>query len=363
VVDGFTAYPEVEEVLSRGPTRASVRLRSGLQVDLRVLDAESYGAGLVYFTGSKAHNIALRRLGQLAGLKINEYGVFRGTRRVAGLTEQEVYAAVGLPGIPPELREDRGELDAARAGTLPDLVTPGDIRGDLQMHTTDSDGRDTLAAMVEAAQALGYEYIAISDHSPALRVVTGLDRAGFRRQMKRIEALNGTLRGLTVLSGAEVDILPDGSLDLDDETLAELQVVVASIHSGFELPERRQTERLLKAITHPAVDIIGHPTGRIIGRRKPIALDLERVARAAADHGVMLEINAQPERLDLDDVAARAAHEAGARLVISTDAHAVAELRFRRWGVAQARRAWATKVHVANTRPLRELAALLHGAR
>ncbi|HXF96246.1 MAG TPA: DNA polymerase/3'-5' exonuclease PolX [Gemmatimonadales bacterium] len=363
IADRFLAYPEVAEVLARGPTRCSVRLRSGLQVDLRVVPSQSYGAGLHYFTGSKPHNIAVRRLGQQRGLKINEYGVFRGRRQIGGRTEDEVFRAVGLPWIPPELREDRGELEAAREGRLPRLVQLADIRGDLQLHTTESDGRDTLEAMAEAAEGLGYEYVAVTDHSPALRMVRGLDRAGFRRQMRRIERLNARLTKLTVLKGAEVDIRPDGSLDLDDDTLRALDLVVASVHSKLDLPERQQTERVLKALSHGTVDVLAHPTGRLLGRRPPMRLDLDRVFRAAADHGTLLEVNAQPERLDLDDLAVRAAVGMGLKLVISTDAHATVELRFMRWGVDQARRGWARPEDVANTRPLEELLAMLHARR
>lgn len=363
VVERFASHPDVAEVLEEGPTRVSVRLRSGLQVDLRVLGGESYGAGLHYFTGSKAHNIAVRRLGQQRGLKINEYGVFRGRRRVGGRTEAEVFDAVGLPWIPPVLREDRGEIDAAREGRLPRLVELSDIRGDLQVHTTASDGRDSLEAMAEAAEALGYEYLAITDHSPAVRVTGGLDRAGFRRQARRIDRLNARLRRLTLLKGAEVDILADGSLDLDDATLEGLDLVVISVHSALDLPEAAQTERLLRALAHPAVDILGHPTGRLLGRRAPIRFDRDRVLRAARDQGVLAEVNAQPERLDLDDLACRAAIELGVRLVVSTDAHATAELRFMRWGVDQARRGWAEKRDIANTLPLARLQQLLHGQR
>jgi DNA polymerase (family 10) len=335
-----------------------VRLRSGLQVDLRVLPPESYGAGLHYFTGSKAHNIAIRRLGQQRDLKVSEYGVFRGTKQIGGRTEAEVYDAVGLPWIAPELREDRGELEAAREGRLPHLVELKDIRGDLQMHTTGSDGRGSLEEMAEAAQALGYEYIAITDHTPALRMVQGLDAAGFRSQMKAIDRLNARLRKLTVLKGAEVDILEDGSLDLDAATMAALDLVVVSVHSKLDLPERKQTDRILRALHHPAIDVLGHPTSRMIGRRAP-----QHPAHHDKVHGVLLEVNAQPERLDLDDVQTRTALELGVGLVISTDAHAPAELRFMRWGVDQARRGWAEPRHVANTKPLNELLKLLHGGR
>lgn len=362
-VERFVAFSEVEEVAARGPTRAAVRLRSGLNVDLRVLGGESFGAGLHYFTGSKPHNIAVRRLGRQRGLKINEYGVFRGRRRVAGRTEEEVFAAVGLPWIPPELREDRGELEAAALGTLPELVGPADIRGDLQTHTVASDGRDTLQAMAEAAEALGYEYLAVTDHSPAVRVARGMDAPGFRRQRRQIDRLNARLRTLTVLAGAEVDVHPDGSLDLDDDTLAALDVVVASLHSKLDLPREEQTRRVLRALAHPSVDVLGHPTGRALGRRRGAALDLEAVARAAADHDVALEVNAQPDRLDLDDVSVRAAIAAGAKVVVSTDAHAAQELAFMRWGVGQARRGWAEKGDVLNALPLSALLKHLHRER
>jgi DNA polymerase (family 10) len=363
VVERFVSYPEVERVLARGRTRAAVRLRCGLNVDLRVLPERSYGAGLAYFTGSKAHNIAIRRLGQRRGLKINEYGVFRGGRRVEGAKEDGVYRSVGLPWIPPELREARGEIEAAATDELPRLITLDDVRGDLQSHTTDSDGRESLEAMAEAAQAMGYEYLAVTDHTPTVRITGGLDRAGFRRQARRIDALNGTLRTLTLLKGAEVDIHADGALDLDAGTLAMLDIVLVSIHSHFDLDSEAQTRRLVRAVSHSNVDVLAHPTGRLIGKRRGAAFDLDAVLDAAADHGVMLEINAQPQRLDLDDVAARAARDRGVTLVISTDAHATPELRFMRWGVDQARRAWLEKKDVANTRPLVKLLPLLHRAR
>jgi DNA polymerase (family 10) len=359
----FVGYPEVRTVLAQGPTRASVRLSSGLQVDLRVIAAESYGAGLYYFTGSKAHNIAVRKLGQRRGLKINEYGVFKGERRVGGHREQDVFDAVGLPWIPPELREDRGEIEAAARGKLPTLVEQKDIRGDLHVHSTDSDGRDSIDAMAEAAQGLGYEYVAITDHTPMLRVVNGLDRTRFLRQRKRIEKLNGRLRKFTVLAGAEVDIRADGSLDLDDDTLASLDVVLVSLHSHFDLPRAKQTERVLRAIRHPAVDIFAHPSGRLIGQRRGADFDFARVAREAADSGVMLEVNAQPTRLDLDDLSCRAAIEHGAAIAINTDAHSVGELRQVRWGVDQARRGWVACKDVANTRSLASLVKLLHRGR
>ena len=362
VVERFVTHPLVATVVAQGPTRAAVRLRSGLGVDLRVLAPESFGAGLYYFTGSKAHNIALRRRAVARGLKLNEYGVFRGARRVAGRTEREVLGALGLPWIPPELREDRGEIAAAEAGKLPTLVRREDLRGDLQCHTLDSDGRDTLAAMAEAAEALGYEYLAVTDHSPAVRVAGGLDAAGFRRQRQRIDRLNARLKRLTILAGAEVDIHADGGLDLDDATLAALDLVLVSVHSHFDLAPRAQTARLVAALRHPHVHIWAHPTARLIGRRAPMRFDAEAVTRAAVDHGVLLELDAQPERLDLNDVAAHAARQAGARFVISSDAHATPELGFIGYGVDQARRGWLTARDVANTLPLaRFMAALRKG--
>jgi DNA polymerase (family 10) len=363
VIERFLEFPESDQVLAHGPTRAAIRLRSGLQVDLRVLAEESYGAGLYYFTGSKSHNIAVRKLAQSRGLKVNEYGVWRGTRRIAGRTEREVAEAIGLPLIPPELREDRGEVEAALKGTLPRLLEAAEIRGDLQVHTTSSDGRDSLERMAQAAQELGYEYLAITDHTPHLRVTRGLDAAGFRRQRRAIERLNAKLDGLTILAGAEVDILPDGRLDLEDEALRSLDLVVISLHTALALPRRDQTERVLRALRHPAVDILGHPTGRLLGRRAGVDLDLELVFREAATRGVMLEVNAQPDRLDLDDLATQAALSHGVRLAISTDAHAAQELRFMPWGVDQARRGWASAEQVANTRPLAELRRWLHGER
>lgn len=363
VSDHFVAYGEVRETLAHGPTKASVVLRSGLQIDLRILDATSYGAGLYYFTGSKAHNIAVRRIGQKRGLKINEYGIFKGKKQIGGRDELDVFKAVGLPFIPPELREDRGEIEAARRKQLPKLVTLDDIRGDLQMHSTGSDGRATIEEMARAAQDLGYEYIAITDHGPMMRVVQGLDDAGFRRQRKQIDKLNAKLRTLTVLAGAEVDIHPDGRLDLKDDTLAALDIVFVALHAKLDLPPDKQTERVLRALSHPHVDVFAHPTGRLINQRRGAQFDFDRVVKAAVDHGVMLEVDAQPERLDLDDVSVRAAIQAGATIVIDTDAHAPAELRLMRWGVDQARRGWAARSDVANTRPLSRFVKLLHAHR
>jgi len=363
VVDAFTSAPEAADVIESGATKAAIRLHNGLRVDLRVFDRDSYGAGLHYFTGSKAHNIAIRKLGQARKLKINEYGVWKGEKRVAGREEKEIFDAVGLPWIPPEMREDRGEIEAARAGKLPDLVELADIRGDLHSHSTGSDGRNTIEEMARAAEELGYEYLAITDHSPAVRVTNGMDDAGFKKQMAAIDKLNAKLSKLTVLKGAEVDIHKDGTLDLKDATLAALDIVLVSIHSYFDLPPKEQTARVLKALSHAHVDVFAHPTARLIGRRRPAAFDLEAAIKAALDHGVMMEIDAQPERLDLDDVSARTAHERGVMLTIDTDAHALPELTGMRWGVDQARRAWVSKKGIANTRPLGRLLKLLHAAR
>ncbi len=359
VADRFLTYPGVARVEAHGTTRCAVVLASGLHVDLRIVPAVSYGAALLYFTGSKAHNIAIRALGVKRRLKVNEYGVFRGTRRIGGRREEEVCGAVGLPCIPPELREDRGEVDAAREGRLPHLVELADIRGDLHVHTTDTDGRSTLADMVEACRARGYAYVAITDHTKAVRVAGGLTAAGFRRQFREIDRLQARTPGLTILKGAEVDILDDGTLDLDAGTLAALDVVVVAVHSKFAMSQAAMTRRIVTALQHPCVHILAHPTGRLIGRREPYALDMTAVLRAARDHGVLVEINAQPDRLDLDDVHARMAVDAGVRLVVSTDAHSVDELAFLRHGVDQARRAWCRAADVANTRSTAALGRLL----
>ncbi len=345
----FLSYPDVGQILARGDTKCSVVLRSGLQVDLRIVPRSSYGAALYYFTGSKAHNIAIRLLGVKRHLKINEYGVFRGERQIGGRTEAEVFRAVGLPWIPPELREQRGEIEAARAGKLPSLVELGDIRGDLQMHTDATDGKNTLADMVAACEARGYEYIAITDHTKAVRVAGGLTKAGFEKQSGAIDAVRKRTSKLVVFKGAEVDILDDGSLDLDDETLGELDVVVVSVHSRFNMSKAEMTRRIVRALQHPKVHILGHPTGRLIGKREPYPLDLTSVIKAARDYGVLLEVNAQPDRLDLNDLYIRMAIQAGVKLVISTDAHRVQELDCMRYGVDQARRGWCEAKDVANT--------------
>ena len=359
VMDRFVAYPEVAETLAKGETRASVLLRSGIQVDLRVVGPDCFGAALHYFTGSKAHNVAVRRMAQRKGLKISEYGVFRGSRRIAGDTEESVYAAVGLPWIAPELREDRGELEAAARGELPDLVETGDLKGDLHAHTKASDGHDSLRDMALAAKARGLSYLAITDHSQSQRVARGLDATRLAKQIAEIDRLNRELDGVTLLKGAEVDILDDGSLDLPDSILAKLDVVVAAVHSRFDLPRAKQTARILRALDHPLVDVLAHPSGRLIEEREPYDVDMARIVRRARERGVLLEVNSQPARLDLTDVDCRMAKDEGALVSVSSDAHSVHDLDDLRFGIGQARRGWLAARDVANTRPLKELHAVL----
>lgn len=347
----FAAHETVKQVLARGETKCSVVLRSGLQVDLRIVPEASYGAALYYFTGSKAHNIAVRRRALGRKLKINEYGVFRGKRRTGGRTERDVAEAIGLPLIPPELRENRGEIEAAVSGRLPRLVKLDDIRGDLQMHTTYTDGTNTLAEMVEACVARGYQYIAITDHTKAVRVAGGLTKAGFHKQSREIDALQKKFKDIVIFKGAEVDILDDGSLDLDDEALGELDFVVASVHSRFNMTKTAMTRRIVLALQHPRVHVFGHPTGRLIGKRDPYAVDMAAIVKVARDNGVWLEVNAQPDRLDLNDLNVRMAKDAGVKLVISTDAHRIEELTCMRYGVDQARRGWCEAKDVANSLP------------
>ncbi|RMF76586.1 MAG: DNA polymerase/3'-5' exonuclease PolX [Acidobacteria bacterium] len=359
LITRFTELDDVSEVLAAGQTRASVVLASGLQVDLRVVPRASFGSALQYFTGSKEHSIVLRRRAQERELKLNEYGVFRGARRVAGRTEEEVYAALDLPWIPPELRENRGEIEAAAAGDLPELVTLDDIRGDLQMHTDWSDGEASIEQMARAARDLGHEYIAITDHGPTVRVTGGLDAQRLARQAKEIDAVNERLDGIRVLKGVETDILEDGSLDLPDATLSRLDYVLATVHTRMTMSRREMTRRIARALRHPLVTALGHPTGRLIGRRAPYEVDFDEIVRVAAGEGKLLEIDGHPERLDLDDVHARKAAEAGVSIVISTDAHRPADLELIRYGVDQARRAWLSAAQVANTRSLKEFLALI----
>jgi DNA polymerase (family X) len=358
-MDRAVHYEDVAEVVAHGPTRATVRLRNGLQVDIRVVPPPSYGAALHYFTGSKAHNITVRKMAQARGLKLNEYGIFRGEERVGGRTEKEVFDAVGLPYIPPELREDRGEIEAARRKRLPVLITQHDIRGDLHCHTRATDGRDTIEAMAKAAAAMGYEYVAINDHSQRVTMAHGLDRRRLMAQVRAIDRLNEKLDGIVVLKSVEVDILDDGRLDLPDTVLKELDFTVCAIHYGLDRSREQQTQRVLRAMDNPYFTILAHPTGRLINAREPYDIDLERVLEAAKERGRILELNAHPDRLDLDDRHCRMAKEAGVRVAISTDAHRASDLALMRYGIGQARRGWLEPADVVNTRGLAELRKLL----
>lgn len=360
VMDRLAAHPLVEKVLARGETKQRVRLRSRIEMDLRVVAAESYGAALQYFTGSKEHNIVIRRRAQERGLKLNEYGVYRGDEYVAGRTEEDVYAAVDLPWIPPELRENRGEIELAEQGKLPKLIEVADIQGDLHMHTTATDGAATILEMAEAAKARGLKYIAITDHSKRVTMANGLDAARLRQHWRDIEQARGRISGIEILRGIECDILEDATMDLDDEVLSEADWVIAVLHYGLKQPRDQIMQRLLNAISNPHVDVIGHPSGRLIGSRPAADIDYSTFLKAAADHGVMLEINASPTRLDLDDVQAAAAKSLGIPIVIDTDSHSTNGFESLAWGVGQARRAGLTKEDVANAKPWSEFQKLLH---
>lgn len=367
VMDRLGAFPNAETVVGRGPTKMTIRLASGLQIDMRVVPARSFGAALVYFTGSKQHNIVLRGMAKDRGLKINEYGVFRvkGEKEtfVAGHTEKAVYETLLLAWIPPELREARHEFEWAAEDKLPKLIELDDLRGDLHMHTTATDGKATLEEMVEAARARGLDYIAITDHSKRVTMANGLDGARLRRQWKEIDKLNAKLRGFEVLKGVEVDILERGGLDLPDAVLAEADWVVASIHYGQNQSRERITERVIGALENPHVCAIAHPTGRLINRRKAYEIDLEAVFKVARDNGKFMELNANPSRLDLDDVACGAAKSYGVGIVISSDAHSTEGLEVLRYGIKQARRAGLTKRDVVNTRSLGKLQELIEKSR
>jgi len=358
LAEAFTRFPLVERILANGGSKASVLLRGGFQADLRIVAHDQRGAALQYFTGSKAHNIALRDRALERGWKLNEYGLFDdGERSIAGATEQEIYTALGLAFIEPELRENRGEIEAAANQALPALITRPDLKGDLHMHTTESDGRESLEAMVAAARARGLQYIAITDHSQSLAMANGLDETRTMANAERIRNYSKTQKGITVLAGIECDILADGSMDLADDCLASLDIVVASIHSAMTQDEADMTRRVIKAIEHPAVDVIGHLTARMLLRREGTKVNVERVIDAARANGVALEINAQPHRLDLCDSHARLARDRGVKLIIDSDAHDIDALDYARWGILTARRAWLTPDDVINTRPLKAFVA------
>ena len=359
VMERFVDYEDVANVLSRGTTRSSIVLRSGLQVDLRMIEAESFGAALQYFTGSQAHNIAMRRLGRQYGLKINEYGVFRFEERLAGQTEESVYQSVGLAYIPPELRENRGEIEAARDNCLPRLIELKDLKGDLHAHTNWSDGRNTLEEMIKAAQKKGFKYLAITEHSGRLTVAGGLGVARLLEQIEKIDRFDEEHTEITLLKGIEVEILEDGSLDLSDEILSRLDLVVGSIHSYFGLPIHKQTERILRAMDHRFFTILAHPINRLINERPPIEVEMIQVIQKAKERGCFLELNSNPRRLDLYDTFCQIAKEERVLVSINSDAHSVKGFDQLRYGVGQARRGWLEKEDVVNTRPLEELKMLL----
>ncbi len=352
-IKAFTSLPRVARVLAAGTTKASVIVEGGLQVDLRVVGEESFGAALQYFTGSKAHNVKLRGIATRMGLKINEYGVFRGEKKLGGRDEEELYAEAGLEWMPPELREDRGEIEAAKEGALPDLVTARQIKGDLHVHSNYSDGKATLAQLAERAQELGYRYIAVTDHSQSLKIAHGLDARRLEKKRGEIEKINAGLKNLELLFGTEMDILPDGKLDYPDEILEKFDWVVASIHSAFKQPREKITRRIIGAMRNPHVDCIAHLTGRLINQRRPYEVDIEQVLEIAAETGTAIEINANYERLDLDDVWCKRAKQLGVRLAIGTDAHRLEHLELPRLGVAVARRGWLEPADVLNTLPLK----------
>jgi DNA polymerase (family 10) len=359
VMRAFAELPQVAEVLERGATKASIRHREGIQVDLRVVEPGCFGAALQYFTGSKQHNIRIREMAVKKGLKLSEYGVFREStgRRIAGATEEEVYAAIGLPWIPPELREDQGEVEAARRDALPRLVELGDLRGDLHCHTKASDGHPTIEALVRAAMRRQYEYVVVTDHTKSARVARGLTADEMLAHAERIRAVQKRVPGIAVLAGAECDILSDGSLDYPDTVLAKLDLVVGAVHSRFKQPRAEMTRRICRALENPHVDVLAHPTGRLIGERSPYDVDLEHVFKTAKRHNKAMEINAHPHRLDLNDLHARRAHELGVLVAIDTDAHVLDELQAIQLGVATARRAWIEKAEVVNAWPLAKLRA------
>jgi DNA polymerase (family 10) len=359
VMDAFVEYGNVHKVIAKGETRSTVALRSGIQMDLRVVPEASYGAALHYFTGSKAHNIAVRTLGVKKGLKINEYGVFKGVKRIAGKKEEEIFGHVGLPFIEPELREGQGEIEAAQQGKLLKLISLKDIRGDLHAHTKETDGHHTLEQMVEAARDRGYQYVAITDHSKRLSMTHGFDAKRLAKRNEEIDRLNGKLRGFSVLKSIEVDILEDGSLDLPDSILKELDLTVCSVHSKFNLPRKKQMERIIRAMDNPYFNILAHPSGRLINEREPYEVEMEELIKAAKERGCLMEVNAHPDRLDLADIHCRLAKDMGVRLVISTDAHSINDYDLMRFGVWQARRGWLEKEDVLNTRDVDELKKLI----
>jgi DNA polymerase (family 10) len=355
----FVSMPEVIQILEKGKTKSAVKLNTGMNADIRILPEESFGAALQYFTGSKPHNIELRRIAQDKGWKLNEYGIFRKNKQIAGKTEEEVYEKLGLQWIPPEMRENTGEIEAAKKKELPNLIGYKDLKGDLQVHSNWTDGQNSICEMAEQAKKNGLQYIVISDHSRYLAMTGGLDEKGLVKQAEEIDQVNKYLDGITVLKGAELNILKDGSLDVADETLKKLDVVSSAVHSHFDMNREEMTQRVLKVIENPNVDILVHPTTRQIQRREPIQLDIEKVIQTAKDAGTILDVDSYPDRLDLRDEHIRKAVEVGAKLGISSDSHSTAHLHYLELGVAQARRGWATAKDVVNTRELEDFKSLL----
>ncbi len=359
IADHFIKFPGIVEILAKGEDKVSVKLKNDLQVDVRLIERSAYGAALHYFTGSKEHNVALRDRAKRHGWKLNEYGLFHGEKVLASRTEEEIFAKLGLPWIPPELRENLGEIEAAEKGELPKLVELRDIRGDLQMHTTASDGHASIEDMAAAAKQLGYQYILITDHSKAVTVANGLNEERAVDHIRRIHAARKKVKGIEIWAGTEVDIMGDGSLDYPDELLKQFDIVLASVHSRMNLPAEEMTSRLLRALENPYVRILGHPTGRLILRRDPFLFDLEKVFAAAKKFGVILEVNAAPERLDLSDRHVKLARDRGMKIIISTDAHDPQHFKLMRYGVITARRGWMEKSGVLNTLPPEGLLASL----
>ncbi len=358
VMSFFTKMPNVMQILAKGPTKSTVILDTGLQVDVRVLKDEEYGSALQYFTGSKDHNVKLRGIAIQKGYKLSEYGMFnrKTNKRVAGRTEEEIYKKLGMDIMPPEMRENRGEIEAAIKHKLPKLVELKDIKGDFHMHSKHSDGMNTIQEMAEAAHKLGYDYIALSDHSKSEHVAHGMDEKRLKNYLKEIDEVNKRLKGkITILKSSEVDILPNGEMDFSDNILKQFDTVIGSVHSAFKSPEDKMTKRIISAIENEHVDIIGHPTGRLIHRREPYAVNIEKIAKSAADNNKVLEVNSYPDRADLKDIHIKSAIEKGAKIAIDTDSHATSHLKFMFVGVAQARRGWAEKKDVVNTMNLRDV--------
>jgi len=360
VIEFFTAkMPGIVKIWGKGPTKASIRVKEGFDIDLRVVPEKSYGSALQYFTGSKEHNIKTRKIAITKGLKLNEYGVFRGSKMVAGKTEEDVYRAIGLPVMPPEIRTDEGEIEAAMAGKLPHLIGYSDIKGDLHCHSKWDGGLNSIEELAESAMQMGYEYIGISDHTKFLHIEHGLDEKKLSRQRKEIYELNARFKTqnkkFRILQGCEANIMPDGSIDIADDALAKLDYVIAGVHSQMKMPKEKMTERIIKAMKNPNVDIISHPTGRLIQKRDEYQIDFERILKAAKETGTILEIDSFPDRLDLKDANIRAAKEAGVKMVINTDTHAKDQMNFMKYGIAQARRGWAEKEDIINTRPVEGL--------